>query len=89
MVDFVVTLFVVLIEPVVEGVAVTGFLFFLTLTQYYQQSGDTTQEVSSRDLKIEHNRPFPSIYLIDSYIKKVLQFPTSSINEKKQLCFLP
>lgn len=62
--------FAVLIEPVVEGVAVTGFLFFLTPTQYYQQSGDTTQEVSSRDLKIEHSRPFTSIYIIDSYIKK-------------------
>lgn len=28
--DFVVTVFAVLIEPVVEGVAATGFLFFLT-----------------------------------------------------------
>ncbi len=70
MVDFVVTLLAVLTEPVVEGVAFTGFLFFLTQRQYYQQSGDTTKEVSSRNLKIEHSRPFTSIYLIDSYIKE-------------------
>lgn len=56
----------VLIEPVVEGVAATGFLFFLAPTQYYQQSGDSTQEVSSWNLKMKHNRPFTPIYLVDS-----------------------
>lgn len=63
------SLFAVLIEPVVEGVAVTGFLFFLTPTQYYQQSGDSTQEVSSWDLKMDDNRPFTPIYLLDSGLK--------------------
>lgn len=67
--DFAVALFAVLIEPVVEGVVVTGFLFFLTPPQYYQQSGDTTQEISSRDLKMKHNRPFTPIYLVDSDFK--------------------
>lgn len=66
---FVVTLFAVLIEPVVEGVVVTGFLFFLTPPQYYQQSRDSTQEISSRDLKKKHNRPFTPIYLVDSDLK--------------------
>lgn len=64
--DFVVTLFAVLIQPVVEGVAVTGFLFFLTPTQYYQQSGDSTQEINSRALKITHKRPFTPMYLGNS-----------------------
>jgi len=45
----------VLIEPVVKGVAVTGFLFFLTPTQYYQQSGGSTREVSSWNLKMKQN----------------------------------
>lgn len=63
---FVVSLFfAVLIEPVVEGVAVTGFLFFLTPTQYYQQCGDSTQEVSSWNLKMKQNRLFTPIYLAD------------------------
>lgn len=38
----------VFLEPVVEGVAVTGFLFFPAPKQCYQQSGDSTQEETYR-----------------------------------------
>lgn len=60
----------VLIEPVVEGVAATDFLFFLNPTQYYQQSGVSTQEVSSWNLKMKHSRPFTLICPVDSEVKK-------------------
>lgn len=80
---FVVSLiFAVLIEPVVEGVAVTGFLFFLTPTQYYQQSGDSTQEVSSWNLKMKHNRPFTPIYLADRDLKTAHIPPKCRLNGK-------
>lgn len=32
-------------------------------TQYYQQSGDSTQEINSRALMITHKRPFTPMYL--------------------------
>lgn len=54
---FVVTVFRVLTEPVVEGVAVTGFLFFSDLPNTMLSTvWNSTQEIRSRDLEIKHKR---------------------------------
>lgn len=65
---------VVLVEPVVQGVAVTRFLFFL-----YLESGDSTQEASSLKLKDEAQRMF---YTHNALGRQRLEILLTPLNRK-------